>query len=111
MRNLRQAFHSLQVTPHSRSVTDRQRGRHCDFLYVCPQAALPSVPPDTKLSKLDVLVLATNYIAHLTETLDHPGGGPVPPHAMLARPGGHLRPVKVRRPSPVTLTVCARQRS
>uniref|UniRef100_G3NJJ0 Transcription factor 23 n=2 Tax=Cottioidei TaxID=8100 RepID=G3NJJ0_GASAC len=40
VRNLRQAFHSLQ-------------------------AALPSVPPDTKLSKLDVLVLATNYIAHL----------------------------------------------
>uniref|UniRef100_A0A3Q4H292 BHLH domain-containing protein n=1 Tax=Neolamprologus brichardi TaxID=32507 RepID=A0A3Q4H292_NEOBR len=37
------------------------------------QAALPSVPPDTKLSKLDVLVLATNYIAHLTETLDQGG--------------------------------------
>ena len=33
------------------------------------QNALPSVPPDTKLSKLDVLVLATTYIAHLTSTL------------------------------------------
>uniref|UniRef100_A0A4W5QTZ3 Transcription factor 23 n=1 Tax=Hucho hucho TaxID=62062 RepID=A0A4W5QTZ3_9TELE len=48
VRNLRQAFHSLQ-------------------------AALPSVPRDTKLSKLDVLVLATDYIAHLTETLDQGG--------------------------------------
>ncbi|KAM8846666.1 transcription factor 24 [Synchiropus picturatus] len=45
VRNMRQAFHSLQT-------------------------ALPSVPPDTKLSKLDILVLAINYIAHLTETLD-----------------------------------------
>lgn len=60
-----------------------------------PQAALPSVPPDTKLSKLDVLVLATNYIAYLTETLDQ--GGPLADHTMLSRPGGYLRPVKVGR--------------
>uniref|UniRef100_A0A8C6LA77 Transcription factor 24 n=1 Tax=Nothobranchius furzeri TaxID=105023 RepID=A0A8C6LA77_NOTFU len=33
------------------------------------QRTLPSVPPDTKLSKLDVLILATTYIAHLTRTL------------------------------------------
>ncbi|KAG9347572.1 hypothetical protein JZ751_005141 [Albula glossodonta] len=67
VRNLRQAFHSLQ-------------------------AALPSVPPDTKLSKLDVLVLATNYIAHLTQTLDQ-GEAPaerIPPY----RAGGYLHPVK-----------------
>ncbi|XP_061097595.1 transcription factor 24-like [Conger conger] len=67
VRNLRQAFHSLQ-------------------------AALPSVPPNTKLSKLDVLVLATNYIAHLTQTLDQ-GEAPAerPP---LYRAGGYLHPVK-----------------
>ncbi|KAG5846552.1 hypothetical protein ANANG_G00116210 [Anguilla anguilla] len=67
VRNLRQAFHSLQ-------------------------AALPSVPPNTKLSKLDVLVLATNYIAHLTQTLDQ-GETPTerPP---LCRAGGYLHPVK-----------------
>ncbi|KAJ0026753.1 hypothetical protein NQD34_017753 [Periophthalmus magnuspinnatus] len=67
VRNLRQAFHSLQ-------------------------AALPSVPPDTKLSKLDVLLLATNYIAYLTETLDQEGT-----QAELnlpSRPGGYLHPVK-----------------
>ncbi|XP_780938.3 transcription factor 24 [Strongylocentrotus purpuratus] len=34
------------------------------------QRSLPSVPPDTKLSKLDVLVLATTYISHLMRTLD-----------------------------------------
>ncbi|XP_028253558.1 transcription factor 24 [Parambassis ranga] len=67
VRSLRQAFHSLQ-------------------------AALPSVPPDTKLSKLDVLVLATNYIAHLTETLDQ--GGTLPEHSLPSRPGGYLHPVK-----------------
>ncbi|KAM4688929.1 transcription factor 24 [Discoglossus pictus] len=33
------------------------------------QRTLPSVPPDTKLSKLDVLILATTYIAHLTRSL------------------------------------------
>ncbi|MED6235634.1 hypothetical protein ATANTOWER_030559 [Ataeniobius toweri] len=67
VRNLRQAFHSLQ-------------------------AALPSVPPDTKLSKLDVLVLATNYIAYLTETLDQDGTGAE--HAVPSRPDGYLHPVK-----------------
>uniref|UniRef100_A0A1A8S0D4 Transcription factor 23 n=3 Tax=Nothobranchius TaxID=28779 RepID=A0A1A8S0D4_9TELE len=64
VQNLRQAFYSLQ-------------------------AALPSVPPDTKLSKLDVLVLATNYIAHLTETLDQGSE-----QALPFRPGGYLHPVK-----------------
>ncbi|XP_071151470.1 transcription factor 24-like [Mytilus edulis] len=34
------------------------------------QRSLPAVPPDTKLSKLDVLVLATTYIAHLMRTLN-----------------------------------------
>ncbi|XP_068604337.1 transcription factor 24 [Brachionichthys hirsutus] len=37
------------------------------------QKTLPSVPPDTKLSKLDVLILATTYIAHLTRTLQEEG--------------------------------------
>uniref|UniRef100_A0A4W3GEQ4 Transcription factor 24 n=1 Tax=Callorhinchus milii TaxID=7868 RepID=A0A4W3GEQ4_CALMI len=45
------------------------------------QRTLPSVPPDTKLSKLDVLILATTYIAHLTRTLEEMDG--------------YLHPVKV----------------
>ncbi|XP_018592470.1 transcription factor 24 [Scleropages formosus] len=67
VQNLRQAFHSLQ-------------------------AALPSVPPDTKLSKLDVLVLATNYIAHLSRTLDQGGRGSQLPASRRAE--GYLHPVK-----------------
>ena len=63
-------------------------------LLFCSQAALPSVPPDTKLSKLDVLVLATNYIAYLTETLDQEGT--LAGHTLPSRPGGYLHPVKVR---------------
>lgn len=64
------------------------------LLRFCPQAALPSVPPDTKLSKLDVLVLATNYIAYLTETLDQ--GRTLAEHTLPSRPCGYLHPVKVR---------------
>ena len=50
------------------------------------QAALPSVPPDTKLSKLDVLLLATNYITQLSDTLQRGGA---------SQPSTALRPVKV----------------
>ncbi|KFP59879.1 Transcription factor 24, partial [Cariama cristata] len=43
------------------------------------QKTLPSVSPDTKLSKLDVLLLATTYIAHSTCSLqdeeEAPGEG------------------------------------
>ncbi|OBS71650.1 hypothetical protein A6R68_13772 [Neotoma lepida] len=56
------------------------------------RAALPAVPPDTKLSKLDVLVLATSYIAHLTRTLGHELPGPAwPPFLRGLR---YLHPLK-----------------
>lgn len=56
--------------------------------FLALQAALPAVPPGTKLSKLDVLVLATSYIAHLSHTL---GQGPAP----AARTPSLLHPIKV----------------
>ncbi|RWS05693.1 Musculin-like protein, partial [Dinothrombium tinctorium] len=34
------------------------------------KTALPWVPPDTKLSKLDTLRLASSYISHLRQILD-----------------------------------------
>ncbi|CAL8315355.1 unnamed protein product [Merluccius merluccius] len=68
VRNLRQAFHSLQ-------------------------AVLPSVPPDTKLSKLDVLLLATNYITQLSDTLQR-GGAPSAQLPLPRPPRGALHPVK-----------------
>ncbi|GAB6022750.1 Transcription factor 24 [Chamberlinius hualienensis] len=59
--------------PASRNAA-RERSRvkslRCAFLDL--QNSLPSVPPNTKLSKLDVLVLATTYIAHLMKILDKP---------------------------------------
>lgn len=64
------------------------------------QRTLPSVPPDTKLSKLDVLILATTYIAHLTRTLQEEGTeeGESTKHteALQSLKGdGYLHPVKV----------------
>ncbi|KAL1006483.1 hypothetical protein UPYG_G00072950 [Umbra pygmaea] len=64
------------------------------------QRTLPSVPPDTKLSKLDVLILATTYIAHLTRTLQEEGmeeGESTRQTAALhsLKGEGYLHPVKV----------------
>jgi hypothetical protein len=53
------------------------------------QRTLPAVPPDTKLSKLDVLVLATTYIAHLMRTLNDEDDN----HVYTTN--GILHPVKV----------------
>ncbi|XP_062933739.1 transcription factor 23 [Cynocephalus volans] len=58
---------------------ERSRVRTLRQAFLALQAALPAVPPDTKLSKLDVLVLATSYIAHLTRTLGHESPGPAWP--------------------------------
>ncbi|XP_077443480.1 transcription factor 24-like [Stigmatopora argus] len=71
---------------------ERSRVRNLRQAFLSLQAALPSVPPDTKLSKLDVLLLATNYIAYLTKTLDQ--GRTLAEHTLPPRPGGYLRPVK-----------------
>lgn len=58
---------------------ERSRVRTLRQAFLALQAALPAVPPDTKLSKLDVLVLATSYIAHLTRMLGHELPGPAWP--------------------------------
>ncbi|XP_063781307.1 transcription factor 24 [Pseudophryne corroboree] len=48
---------------------ERSRVQTLRHAFLELQRTLPSVPPDTKLSKLDVLILATTYIAHLTRSL------------------------------------------
>ncbi|XP_075000705.1 transcription factor 23 [Calonectris borealis] len=55
---------------------ERSRVRALRRAFLSLQAALPTVPAGTKLSKLDILVLATSYIAHLSHAL---GRGPPPP--------------------------------
>ncbi|XP_059104255.1 transcription factor 23 [Peromyscus eremicus] len=86
-------------TAHGRSeaspenaARERTRVRTLRQAFLALQAALPAVPPDTKLSKLDVLVLATSYIAHLTRTLGHELPGPAwPPFLRGLR---YLHPLK-----------------
>lgn len=71
---------------------ERTRVKTLRQAFLALQAALPAVPPDTKLSKLDVLVLATSYIAHLTRTLGHELPGPAwPPFVRGLR---YLHPLK-----------------
>ncbi|XP_066498184.1 transcription factor 24-like [Hoplias malabaricus] len=48
---------------------ERSRVQTLRHAFLELQRTLPAVPKDTKLSKLDVLILATTYIAHLTKTL------------------------------------------
>ncbi|XP_015270610.1 PREDICTED: transcription factor 23 [Gekko japonicus] len=67
---------------------ERSRVRTLHQAFLALQAALPTVPPDTKLSKLDVLLLAASYIAHLSWTLAQ--GAPTPRMA----PTAFLHPLK-----------------
>ncbi|XP_060115986.1 transcription factor 23 [Heteronotia binoei] len=67
---------------------ERSRVRTLHQAFLALQAALPTVPPDTKLSKLDVLLLATSYIAHLSWTLEQ--GPPMP----RMTPTAFLHPLK-----------------
>ncbi|XP_070284494.1 transcription factor 23 [Myotis yumanensis] len=67
-----------EVSPEN-AARERSRVRTLRQAFLALQAALPAVPTGTKLSKLDVLVLATSYIAHLTRTLGHELPGPAWP--------------------------------
>lgn len=55
---------------NSNAARERSRVKTLRTAFLELQQTLPAVPPDTKLSKLDVLVLATTYICHLMRTLD-----------------------------------------
>ncbi|XP_008310952.1 transcription factor 24 [Cynoglossus semilaevis] len=88
------AIHSRMLKGHSpqNAARERNRVRSLREAFYNLQDGFPSVPPDTKLSKLDVLVLATNYIAYLTKTLDD--GGILTENSLPPRSGGYLHPVK-----------------
>ncbi|XP_004451547.2 transcription factor 23 [Dasypus novemcinctus] len=76
---------------------ERSRVRTLRQAFLALQATLPAVPPDTKLSKLDVLVLAASYIAHLTRTLGHELLGhelPGPARPPFPRGLRYLHPLK-----------------
>ncbi|XP_060756549.1 transcription factor 24-like [Neoarius graeffei] len=78
---------------------ERSRVQTLRHAFLELQRTLPSVPPDTKLSKLDVLILATTYIAHLTKTLQEEGmeegdGAKRNEPLNSLKGGGYLHPVK-----------------
>lgn len=73
---------------------ERSRVQTLRHAFLELQRTLPSVPPDTKLSKLDVLLLATTYIAHLTRSLQDEEELPRENLGTL-RGDGYLHPVKV----------------
>ncbi|XP_009693344.1 PREDICTED: transcription factor 24, partial [Cariama cristata] len=72
---------------------ERSRVQTLRHAFLELQKTLPSVPPDTKLSKLDVLLLATTYIAHLTRSLQDEEEAPGEGLGNL-RGDGYLHPVK-----------------
>ncbi|XP_020666900.1 transcription factor 24 [Pogona vitticeps] len=72
---------------------ERSRVQTLRHAFLELQRTLPSVPPDTKLSKLDVLLLATTYIAHLTRSLQDEEELPGEALGTL-RGDGYLHPVK-----------------
>ncbi|XP_021500107.1 transcription factor 24 [Meriones unguiculatus] len=73
---------------------ERSRVQTLRHAFLELQRTLPSVPPDTKLSKLDVLLLATTYIAHLTRSLQDGTDTPGDPGLGALRGDGYLHPVK-----------------
>ncbi|KAH9523735.1 hypothetical protein Btru_040782 [Bulinus truncatus] len=63
-----------QQKPQQRNAAnarERSRMRVLSKAFSRLKTTLPWVPPDTKLSKLDTLRLASSYIAHLKQILDH----------------------------------------
>ncbi|XP_001926210.1 transcription factor 24 [Phacochoerus africanus] len=73
---------------------ERSRVQTLRHAFLELQRTLPSVPPDTKLSKLDVLLLATTYIAHLTRSLQDDAEATPDAGLGALRGDGYLHPVK-----------------
>ena len=77
---------------------ERSRVKTLRSAFLDLQRSLPAVPPDTKLSKLDVLVLATTYIAHLMSTLQENGDV-----SKIFAANGGMHPVKVSHKTGILL--------
>ena len=90
----------LGPTSTRNAARERSRVQSLRGAFRSLQASLPAVPPDTKLSKLDVLTLAAAYIAHLVRLLDHAHVPQRPRDADAHR----LHPLKVVRKTLCCLT-------
>lgn len=58
------------IQRNAANARERSRMRVLSKAFSKLKTTLPWVPPDTKLSKLDTLRLASSYIAHLRQILD-----------------------------------------
>ncbi|KAL8576523.1 hypothetical protein ACOMHN_003081 [Nucella lapillus] len=58
------------IQRNAANARERSRMRVLSKAFSKLKTTLPWVPPDTKLSKLDTLRLASSYIAHLKQILD-----------------------------------------
>ncbi|EDO35172.1 predicted protein, partial [Nematostella vectensis] len=52
--------------PSANAIRERIRAQNLKKAYMELQKTLPNVPPDTKLPRLNILLLAIDYISHLT---------------------------------------------
>jgi hypothetical protein len=77
---------------------ERSRVKSLRNAFQCLQSCLPSVPPNTKLSKLDILILATNYISHLTKLLSGDEESELAANTTFDCDLKFLHPIKVRTP-------------
>ena len=80
------------IHPSSNAARERSRVQNLKQAFLELQKALPNVPSGTKLSKLDILLLATNYISHLMSKLSN---GHLKEHLSRLKDKGALHPIKV----------------
>lgn len=78
-----------QVQRNAANARERARMRVLSKAFSRLKTTLPWVPPDTKLSKLDTLRLASSYIAHLRQILanDKYENGYIHPVNLVSCPG------------------------
>ena len=80
------------IKPSTNAARERSRVQNLKQAFLELQRALPNVPSGTKLSKLDILLLATNYISHLMSKLSN---GHLKEHLSRLKDTGTLHPIKV----------------
>lgn len=83
-----------QVQRNAANARERARMRVLSKAFSRLKTTLPWVPPDTKLSKLDTLRLASSYIAHLRQILanDKYENGYIHPVNLVSSPVRRRRP-------------------
>ena len=83
-----------QVQRNAANARERARMRVLSKAFSRLKTTLPWVPPDTKLSKLDTLRLASSYIAHLRQILanDKYENGYIHPVNLVSSPMWQRRP-------------------